>query len=702
MKKVFVTVAVAITVISILVGILGASAVVYARKNIDFDIDEALFEKAKEDQTVYYYAYENGELVEVYKSSRDTVREWVDIDEVCDSLKQGFLAMEDREFYKHNGVNFKRTLAAAVNHVLKLRSTFGASTITQQVIKNVSGDNETSIARKIKEIFRALSLERNHTKDDIFEMYLNVIPMSGRIYGVSAAAEIYFNKEASDLSVAEAATIVGITNAPSKYNPYVNSEACREKRDRVLYAMHSVGYISDEEYDVALKTPLVISEKSGNYGISSWFIETANEDILNDIVSTYHLSLGAARLMLNGSSVILTLNPTVQNILEEFFKDNGNLSDKVSGGLSYSMVVTDPYSGNLLGIVGNNGKKSAEKLFNYATAPVTPGSVLKPLGLYAPLIEEGSISWSTMLLDEPVEYHESGEMSVPYPRNTPDVYDGKIDLNDALRKSKNTVAVRLYNMLGAERIIAHLQNDYGFNTVVKSGIGVNGEQVSDIGSAPLALGQLSYGIPLRKLTEAYTVFPNEGVISSGRSYFKVYSQGGELILNRDLSQKRIYSKETAEVMNQLLSSVVADGTARQIKLKELVDVAGKTGTSGNDRDRLFLGYTPYFVAGIWCGFSGADKAVGQNDPSHVQIWDEVMRRIHDRIVFTGYDETLKAFSTDKLIVLPYCSESGMTPTEYCELDDNASIKHGYFKASDFKKEKCDYHIKYLQPDDSVL
>ena len=702
MKKVLIVVTVAITVISILVGIFCASAVVYARKNIDFDTDEALFDKAKEDKTVYYYAYEGNDLVEVHKSSRDTVREWVDIDEVCESLKQGFIAMEDREFYEHHGVNFRRTALAAVNHILKLRGTFGASTITQQVIKNISGDNETSISRKIKEIFRALDLERNHTKDDIFEMYLNVIPMSGNIYGVGAAAEIYFGKKASDLSIAEAATVVGITNAPSKYNPYINPEACREKRDRVLHAMYSVGYISDNEYSVALNTQLDISEKNGNYGISSWFIETANEDILNDIVSTYHVSRSAARIMLNGARVILTMDTTVQKILEDFFSDNGKLSEKVREGLRYSMVVTDPYNGNLLGIVGNNGQKSGDRLFNYATAPVTPGSVLKPLGLYAPLIDDGVISWSSMLLDEPVEYQESGGIDVPYPKNTPDVYDGAITVNDALRKSKNTVAVRLYNMLGADRIITHLHDEYGFNTVVKNGVGANGESVSDIGSAPLALGQLSFGIPLRKLTEAYTVFPNEGIVSTGRSYFKIYSQNGDVILECDESQKRVYSKETAQVMNQLLSNVVTDGTARQISLKELVDVAGKTGTSGNDKDRLFVGYTPYFVAGIWCGFSGIDKSVGHNDPSHVQIWDEVMKRIHDKLVFAGYEENVKVFNTDKLIILPYCSESGMTPTEYCELDDNASIKHGYFKSGDSNKNECNYHTEYLQFDDSVI
>lgn len=697
MKKVLMRLAVFITVFSVILSVFCGIGVAYAKKNIDFDLDEALFQKAKEDQTVYYYAYKtNGELTEVYKSSRDTVREWVDFDEISNELKLGFLAMEDREFYDHHGVNLKRTLAAMANHIFKFRSTFGASTITQQVIKNISGDNETSVTRKIKEIFRALSLESNHTKNDIFELYLNVVPMTGNIYGVCAASEIYFGKEASELSLAEAATIVGITNAPAKYNPYTKPESCTEKRNRVLYAMRDVGYISDEAYNEALNEPLEVKSEKGNYGISSWFIETANEDIITDICHKYELSHSAARLMLNGASVILTMQPEVQKILENYFADTENLSYKFNEGLNYSMVISDPYSGNLLALVGNGGLKRGERLFNYATASITPGSVLKPLALYAPLVEEGKISWSTMIDDSPTEYVTQGGEQIPYPRNSPDAYDGYIDVNEALKRSKNTVAVRLYNMLGGRRIFEHLKNDYGFSTLTERGVGASGTAVSDLGSAPLALGQLSYGVSLRALTEAYNVFANEGVISDGRSYVRVYDREGKMILEKNISQKRLYSDDTAQLMTQLLSSVVADGTARHIRLKEIVDVAGKTGTSGNDRDRLFVGYTPYLTAGIWCGYGDSDTPVGQNDPSHLKIWDEVMTLIHEETVFDGYDENIRAFSTNKLLIAPYCSKSGCTPSEYCELNDESSVKLGYFKCSDFENKECEYCKEYLQ------
>ena len=692
MKKIILRITVVITVMALIASLFLGIGLLYAKKNIDYHSDEELFKKAKEDQTVYYYAYDKyGNLEEVYKSSQNSMREWTNFEDVGDNLKQGFLAMEDRKFYEHKGVNYKRTFAAIINHLFKIGKSFGASTITQQVIKNISGDNEANVGRKIKEMLRAFNLERNHSKDDILELYLNIVPMSGNIYGVGAASEIYFNKEPRDLSLAEAATLVGITNAPTKYNPYNYPEECIEKRNRVLYAMLDVQAISRVEYDNAVKEPLKLNYNKGNFGISSWFVETANEEILNDISHKYELSRAAARLMLNGARVILTMNTDIQKIMEEYFGNTSNLSEKFKDGLNYSMVISDPYSGDLLGIIGNGGAKKGNLLFNHATSPVTPGSVLKPIALYAPLIEDGTISWATMLDDAPVSYQTAGDDKSGYPKNSPDVYEGMIDISEALKKSKNTVAVRLYNMLGAERIFKHLKNDYGFNTLIEKEVSTNGETISDMSISPLALGQLSYGVSLRKLTEAYNAFPNHGVLCDGRTYSAVYDREGTTIITKEVRSHRIYSEETAEIMNQLLSGVVADGTARQITLKESVDTAGKTGTSGNDRDRLFVGYTPYYTAGIWCGYEKANMQVGYNSPSHIKIWDEVMKKVHDLLIFSDYSEMLRSFDTKKLIIAPYCSKSGLVPTEWCELDDEANVKLGYFDYKNAPKSECDYH-----------
>ena len=694
MRKILKTLGILILAFAILTAFSFSGIIIYAKSKIDLNFDEELFNRAKEDQTVYYYAYNlNDELVEVFKGTRNTIKEWTDISLVGDNLKNAFIAMEDRDFYEHKGVNIKRTVAAAANHILRIRDSFGASTITQQLIKNLSGDNQTNIMRKVKEIIRAIKLEQKHSKDDIFELYLNVVPMSGNIYGVGAAAEIYFGKDPLDLTLSEAATIVGITNAPAVYNPYTKREACIEKRNRVLYAMREMKYISDQEYDEAIAEPLILNGRT-NFGVASWFVETAKDEIVSDISGQYGISRAAASILLSGARVILTERPEIQDILDSYFSNEGNLSTKVEDGLNYSMVVSDPYTGDLLALVGNGGKKSGDKLFNYATSNIIPGSVIKPLSVYAPLIQEGTINWASIMEDTPVETRFVNGDEVNYPRNSPDVYEGHIDLCDAIRKSKNTVAVRLFNQLGARRIFDHLKNVYGFDTIVENGVGSNGETVSDMSAAPLALGQLSYGVSLRKLTEAYNVFASGGVLHRGRSYISVYNSSGEEIISRSISKQSVYSKDTANLMNQLLSRVVIDGTASQIKLKELVDVAGKTGTSGGDRDRLFIGYTPYFTAGIWCGYGGHNKAVGNNSPSHLNIWDEVMHLIHEKTVMAGFRDEIKGFDTSDLIISPYCSKSGLAPNELCELDDDASVKLGYFKKKDCPVEECEHNTMF--------
>lgn len=691
MRKILLYSTAIITVLAIFSGITVGAVVAYVGKNIDYGVDEELFRKAKDEDTSYYYAYNlDNELIEVYKSSYNAVTEWTDIDNIGEHLKNGFIAMEDRDFYSHNGVNLKRTVLAMLNHLFKFKSSFGASTITQQVIKNISGDNETTVVRKIKEILRAFNLERNHSKDDIFEVYLNIIPMSGNISGVGAAAEIYFGKEPRELSLAEAATIVGITNAPTKYNPYLNPEGCKDKRNKVLYAMLDVGYIDEADYKLAISEPLILSAGRGNFGISSWFIETANEEILTDLSEKCAISRSAAKLLLHGSKIILTMNPDIQRILEDYFGNTDNLSYKFGEGLNYAMIVSNPYTGDLLGVIGNGGKKTGERLFNYATTNIIPGSVLKPIAIYAPLIEDDKISWSTLIDDSPTEYI-GGEDGTPYPKNTPDVYEGTIDINEAIKKSKNTVAVRLFDIFGAQRIFNHLKYDFGIDSLVEGVKQNDGTTLSDLNSSPLALGQLTYGASLRKLTEAYNVFPAEGVLHSGRSYIEVYDREGELILSKQREEKRIYSRETAQVMNQLLSNVVSDGTARQIRLKELVDVAGKTGTSGNDRDRLFVGYTPYFTAGIWCGYSNGDKHVGLNSPSHIEIWDRVMHAIHENLIFSGYSDEIQGFSTDRIVIAPYCSRSGDIPSASCELDEDAELRLGCFKSGKSPEKICEVH-----------
>lgn len=678
---------------------------VYTVNSIDFYSDEALF-SAEQNKNATRFFYDKsgycGDDIEKYDpvlfatyGGGSEKREWVSFDGVSEYLKNGFVVVEDHKFWSHNGVNLRRTVQAFLNYVFNRDASFGASTITQQVIKNISGDNEKSVKRKLQELVRAYHIEKKYTKEEIFELYLNIIPMGENIYGVAAASKEYFGKDAAALTAAEAATLIGITNAPTKYNPRRESDACLKKRNNVLFAMYESCVISKEEYETSINAPLgILPKNNADEDVNSWFIESVCDELCEDLMNKCGYSYSAARILISngGLSVYTTLDPRVQTILEKYFEDESNFPNQVDCGLQFSMVVADSENGALRGVIGGVGKKRANRILNHATSVKTPGSVLKPLALYAPLINEGKITWSSVFDDVPVSFKEKSDGTfVEFPKNSPAVYEGLTTVADALARSKNTVAVRLYEMLGAEKIYDNLYKNFRFDTLVKKEKNKSGRIVTDLDVAPLALGQLSRGVTLRKLTEAYTVFPGEGKLNNSRSYLFLLDAKNKCILKKTNESKRIFSKESARVMNQMLSGVVEDGTASRITLGNLVDVAGKTGTSGGSKDKLFIGYTPYFTAGIWCGWSDYSQSVSNFSKNHLNIWDEVMREIHTDIDFT--EENERRFSLHGLEYLPYCKDSGKLYSPICSNDMRGSrLEYGFFIRGSEPIEMCDVHI----------
>ncbi len=698
-KKIF------IWLVSIIVGLsVIASAVIgvtylYVRKNIDFSIDEGLFTKNQTGTlTRFYYnstpeknVYTPKELCSIAPFRDKKV--WFSYDEIGENLKNAFISAEDRDFFSHNGVNVKRSLYAVANYFLKAKPTFGASTITQQVIKNISGDNEQTVKRKVEEVIRAINIENHHTKEEIFELYLNIVPMGEGISGVGLASEYYFGKLPSELSLEESATIVGITNAPSKYNPHNNYGECLKKRNAVLYSMLDNGVINEEEYETAKNSPLAVMEKHSICDeVNSWFCETVISDVVSDLVKKKNISNSAGRLLVmnGGLTVYTTVDPKIQSILEEYFENLANLPQKCNEGLDFGMVVINSHTSDIVATVGGVGKKTANSITNNILVPHPPASTLKPLALYAPLINRNRINWATVFDDVPVIFNKNGENYTEYPKNYPDVYDGLITVSDALRVSKNTVAVRLSKLIGEEKIFKSLTEDFGFNTLVKEKQ-INGKTVTDISLSPLALGQLTYGVSLRKLTEAYTVFAREGVGSNSRSYISVFNSDGELILENTKNEKRIFSIGCARIINQLLMRVVENGTAKSVTLGKTVDTAGKTGTSSADRDRLFVGYTPYYTAGIWCGYPNQNKEISSLDKTHLNVWDEIMLEIHRQTL--SYSENTESFSTEGLVYLPYCKASGMIFGDACALDPRGEcIDYGYFYPYNKPRGVCNRHV----------
>ncbi len=687
MKKIFKIFLIGIFLISILIS-------VYASRAIDFSRDEFLFLSAQEiNPTRFYYVDTDNTAVEFYTIyNSGTKKEWLSIDEVNPHIKDAFIATEDRNFYTHPGFDAKRTFLAALNSLFHFRSRFGASTITQQLIKNISGDSQNTLKRKIDEILRATNLEKNHTKDEILELYLNIVPMGNGISGVSLASKYYFGKDQSELSLAESALIAGITNAPSRYNPFASLEGSCDRRDVVLYSMLDAGYISDSAYKQAIKEKVDLN-KSRNYfeAVYPWFVETVCNDFCADYSKKHNISESAVRMMIlnGGLEFYTTMDIEVQTVLESYFENPDNLT--VDDNLKLAMAVYDSRSGYLRGIIGDKGKKSGNRIISNAETLIMPGSSIKPLSLYAPIIESGKYNWASIFDDSPVSFVEKDGEIFEYPRNYPRVYEGGISLHDALCASKNTVATRIFNTLDKNKLYRDLKNKLHFDTLVENQKSSSGAVLSDIALAPLALGQLTNGVSLRALTEAYSVFTHEGDYFEGISYTSVCTSHGEILYENEQKQNGVFSRNTAQITALMLADVTEMGTAKRITLGSLVDTAGKTGTSGNDLDRLFIGFTPYYLAGIWCGYGDSKTAIGHMEKSHLVMWDEVMHALHATSVCDG--EELDTFNRNKLLYLPYCSDSGMLVSDACQYDIRGQrVAYGYFSEGNVPKGECDKHV----------
>ena len=686
MRKGIKIIASILLIFAVIISASGALLFGLADGKIDYSLDEELFASSKGSRYISFVAFDgDGALYEYCRPALSDQKLWCELGGVSSNMINSIISSEDRDFYNHSGVNIKRTFLALINYALSVfdkgRKSFGASTITQQVVKNISGDNDRSLSRKLNEILRARKIEKKYSKNDILEMYLNIIPLSGGINGVRLGALTYFGKEPSTLSIAESATIAGITNAPGRYDPYKHPKECLEKRNRVLYAMLDNGCISKEEYEISVNSPLGITERHVPDRAYDWFIETALVDAVKDICAKYSITERAAELMLySGCTVYLTVNSSVQKILNEYFEDTSNLPEQVKEGLQLAFSVFDSTSGDLVGIIGGAGKKKGDRIYNLATSPHPPASALKPIALYSLALDQGLINYSSVLDDSPLYY--SDNEGKPYPLNSPNIYRGPITVKDALSLSKNTVAVRLYDKLGAEYIYIHLQDKYSIDTLIKAEHTANGD-ITDLGPSSLGLGQLSRGISIRKLTHCYTSFPSDGYLRGGRSYYCILDGNGNVILNNTGMGISVMQSESARIMCQLLSSVAKDGTARNLTLKHYVDTGAKTGTSGNDLDRLLVGFTPYFTAGIWMGYSAGNKSIESVSVSHIKIWDEVMLRIHEKCVFDNYSENIKVFNTDGLVEVPYCKHSGLLPDEFC-----TDIEYGYYTENNLPYGFC--------------
>ena len=678
----------------------------YFHRNVtpNFDEETSMLSTVAGPSQIYYYEFEDrvartGEKYELPGGTLDGGVHSIPVSyaECPQALVDAFVAIEDQQFFLHHGVNWVRTLSAVANYCLGYTRHFGASTITQQLVKNLSGKNEYSVERKLQEMCWANDLENRCTKEQIMERYLNVINLSQGCYGVGAAAARYFGKSVGELNVSECAALAGITNNPSYYDPVRFPEHTKARRDLILSQMRALGYLEEEMYQAAIAQPLVICENAANKQSPtySWYVDMVLEDVIADLCAEYDYTREyASRLVFCGGLAIESaVDPKIQNIVEEYYRDTSHFPLHKNGERGESgMIILHPLTGDILAVAGGVGEKMGNRLQHRATGTLRPAaSAIKPLSVYAPALEHGDITWASVFDDVPITYDQYGRHA--WPKNATRIYRGLTDIRYAVSHSVNTVAVRVLERVGLEESFRFLKNTLGMNSLVEWRQLKDGRTITDMGEAALGLGQMNYGVTLRELTAGYTPFCTGGMYMKPHSYYRVTAPDGRVLLSHDVEGNYALSEQNACIMTKLLEQVVTRGTGRGAKLcGGRVAVAGKTGTSSADCDCYFIGYTPEYLAGVWYGFDYPTPMSDLKNNPAVGIWKNVMEQIVSPSLKAGKAKTNFDLAPG-IVKASYCCDSGLRPTDACRADARGDrLAEGYFIQGTEPRSYCDRHL----------
>jgi len=591
---------------------------------IDFTFGDDLSSMNLNISSKVYYTNAAGEAVKYAQFDAKENRIWVSIDKMPKNLINAFVSIEDQRFFKHKGVDLKRTAGAALNYITKGDSSYGGSTITQQLVKNITRDDERTSSRKIREILRALVLETKLSKEQILEMYMNTIYLGQGTNGVEAAANKYFSKDVSELTLTECASIAGITQLPAKYDPILQPEANKEKRTTVLGKMLELECINKEEYEsaVAEEIKLNVSE-NGTANIQSYFLDHLFEELQDDLVKKGYTEDFAANMIYNGGlKIYSTVDPDIQETMEDYFEDSDNFP-RLSGDVQpqAAMVISEPSTGEIKGIVGGRGQKDRNRGLNRATqSKRQPGSSIKPLAVYAPAIDLGVITQSSYVDDSPLD------IDGWRPKNSGGNFRGHVSVETAVTWSYNIPAVRVLEEVGVDNSFEYMKNKLHMDSLVASR-NSGGKIHSDKNLSALALGGLTDGVTVMEMNTAYSALANGGKYIEPHMYTKVYDVEGKLLLNKEVNKEQVFRASTAYIVSNMLKKVVQNGTGSGAKISG-IDTCGKTGTTDDNKDRWFIGYTPYLCGSVWFGYDKPKTiSYGGNNPALV-IWDNIMTKIH--------------------------------------------------------------------------
>lgn len=632
-------------------------------------------------------------------------REVILISEMGEYLPKAFVAIEDKRFYEHSGVDLKRTLGAVFKYITGDAS-YGGSTITQQLIKNATGDKEQDWKRKVREIAKAYQIEREMSKDQILESYLNTIPLGGgakNVYGVKVAANYYFDKEPVDLTLAEAAYIAGINHSPNVYNPFKetpNMTKINERTKTVLNEMIDQGKISQEQYDTAIaEVEAGLAFKEGN--ITSNNSLTQNEEAaVKQVASQYaeendlDYDIALQRIKSGGYKIYITENKSLQTMLDDTYtnssdwiktktvtrKDENGNSYKETVQLQSAMVVIDHKTGYVIAARGVLGEKTPWGTNRVTKAGHQPGSSIKPIAVIAPSIQEGLITAGTVVDDTPVSY---GSYT---PRNSGGGYNGLMNIRSILRVSRNIPEVKMMQKLTPAKSMEYLKS-FGVSTLSQGDEGL-----------ALALGGVGNGISPLEMAGAYATIANGGVYIEPTFYIKVEDSNGNVIMEKKQETHRVLSEQNAWLVQSLLTEPTGTGltgsdgaTGTRARVTGM-QTCGKTGTTNDTTATWFCGFTPYYTAAMYFGFDNP-KDGGSGVPGSGTVasrWGNIMNKIHK-----GLDSASFSKPTG-IVTAKICKDSGMLATEECEQDPRGSrVYTEYYAKGTAPTKSCTTHVKLI-------
>lgn len=604
----------------------------YVKTCLTEDIDVSLSDYQLSESSIIYCETSAGEYKELATLHGSENRIWVDLEDIPDYLVKALVAIEDHRFYEHKGVDWYRTVGAMFTMLTGGDDSFGGSTITQQLIKNLTGNKEVTVQRKLIEIFQALEFEKKYDKDEIIEWYLNAVYFGEGCDGIYTAAQKYFGKEPSQLTLAESASIVGIVNLPTYYSPFYSEENNKERQETVLRRMYELGYISYDEYEQAKNEQLVFTRSDNEVAdqeIYSYYVEAVIKDVTEDLMEQKGISQDTARQLLynGGYRVYSCLDPYIQECVDNVYLDVENFPKPYRANdqqLQSAMVIMDPYTGEVVAMSGGVGEKTGNLVLNRATDALrAPGSSFKPLAVYAPAIELGLITPSTLVNDAPREEVEMSQNQW-YPNNSDFQYRGIIDIATGVRLSLNTVAAQVLDKLGLDASTNFLKNKLGITSLVPD----------DYNYASLALGELTNGISVLEMAQAYCTFDNSGIFTEARTYSRVTDAAGNIVLDNQPKTHVAMKSSTATNITSLLFSAANYGTGSESIFSGQA-IAGKTGTSSYNWNRWFAGYTPYYVGVVWTGFDQPEQMYVYGNPA-AQVWRRVMQQVHAGLEYKSF------------------------------------------------------------------